>query len=400
MLTLRSWERSGLVQEVSFTLEILTPLFLAGADQEDAELRAPSFRGAMRYWLRALLGGLYGTSGPGLTRVWNEEKSVFGTTDQGSAVMIRLELDGLGAPETFEREHALRDSRGQWQPTGRDYLLWSMTPMGREARRYYPAGRTFTLTLSVRGQDRVPLDKDVAALWLLVYLGGLGSRSRRGAGSLAVTEVEGWDHNRLSFETPATPQAFKAFLVQGLEKARGLFDAAANGAHAQPPRFDALEPARGDERSLWVVHHVPPWIGSKPVQEALGASMRDFRNRRPPDHDNVAQWLTGRATPPTVERAAFGLPLPFRYSNGGPRGVVQSTNADRRSSPVLLRVAKLGGATPQYVGVIVLFRARLLPPGESLAVKGNGYAHPLPPPPNYSLIEQWIATFPHRLEVW
>ncbi len=393
------------MEKVGFTLEVVTPLFVAGADQDQAELRAPSFRGVLRYWLRALLGGIYGTSGPGLARVWEEEKSIFGTTNQGSAVMLRLELDGLGNPEPFEREQSQRDSRGQWQPTGRDYLLWSMDPPGEsKARQFYPAGRTFQLTLSVRGQDRVPLDKSVAALWLLTYLGGLGSRSRRGAGSLAVTKVEGWDHNRLSFETPATPQAFKTFLVQGLEKARGLFETAATGAHAHPPRFDALVPSRVDARSLWVVHHVPPWTTFKPALETLGASMRDFRNRRPPDHDDVAQWLTGRATPPTVERAAFGLPLPFRYSNGGPKGVVQSTNSDRRSSPVLLRVAKLGGPTPQYVGVIILFRAQLLPPGEQLVAKDKGrenrYAWPLPPPPNYQLIEDWIATLPLCQEVW
>jgi CRISPR-associated protein Cmr1 len=388
------------MHEVTFTLETVTPIFVAGADQRQAELRAPSFRGEMRYWLRALLGGIYGTSGPGLTHVWEEEQSVFGTTDQGSAVIIRLEEDGLGDTLIFEREPSQRDARGQWQPTGRDYLFWSMAQMGQGAvnRQYYPPGRTFTLTLSVRGQDRTPLNKAVAALWLLTYLGSIGARSRRGAGSLAVTGVEGWDHTMLSFQTPATAQEFQAFLHRGLGQARSMFPALVTGAPAHPPQFDVLTTSREISR-VWVVYHTPPWPSQKPALEALGASMRDFRNRREPDHREVALWLTGRATPPTVERAAFGLPLPFRYSNGGPRGVVQSSNRehDRRSSPVLLRVAKLGGAAPQYVGVVVLFKAQFLPPGEQLVSKG---AHPLPPPANYGLIEHWITTFPHRLEVW
>ena len=46
------------MQEVTFTLQTITPLFLAGADQTKAELRAPSFRGLMRYWQRALVGGM------------------------------------------------------------------------------------------------------------------------------------------------------------------------------------------------------------------------------------------------------------------------------------------------------------------------------------------------------
>ena len=48
------------MQEVTFDVQTVTPLFLAGADQATAELRAPSFRGEMRYWLRALVGGLVG----------------------------------------------------------------------------------------------------------------------------------------------------------------------------------------------------------------------------------------------------------------------------------------------------------------------------------------------------
>ena len=35
------------MQEVTFEVETITPLFLAGADQATAELRAPSFRGGI-----------------------------------------------------------------------------------------------------------------------------------------------------------------------------------------------------------------------------------------------------------------------------------------------------------------------------------------------------------------
>ncbi|MGQ9778178.1 MAG: type III-B CRISPR module RAMP protein Cmr1, partial [Thermodesulfobacteriota bacterium] len=43
--------------ELKVTLETVTPLFLGGAAPRGApELRAPSFRGALRYWLRALVG--------------------------------------------------------------------------------------------------------------------------------------------------------------------------------------------------------------------------------------------------------------------------------------------------------------------------------------------------------
>ena len=46
-------------RSLTVTLETVTPPFLGGADPRGApELRPPAFRGAMRYWLRAALGGL------------------------------------------------------------------------------------------------------------------------------------------------------------------------------------------------------------------------------------------------------------------------------------------------------------------------------------------------------
>lgn len=48
-------------KSLTVTLQTVTPLFLGGAGPRGApELRAPSFRGALRYWLRAALGEAIG----------------------------------------------------------------------------------------------------------------------------------------------------------------------------------------------------------------------------------------------------------------------------------------------------------------------------------------------------
>ena len=95
------------MQEVTFTLQTITPLFMAGADQTTAELRAPSFRGPMRYWQRALVGGLVGTNAKGLQTVAEEEAAIFGATDAGSVMQVRISKQQVtpkrGLPE-FERE--------------------------------------------------------------------------------------------------------------------------------------------------------------------------------------------------------------------------------------------------------------------------------------------------------
>jgi CRISPR-associated protein Cmr1 len=69
------------MRQVTFTLRVLTPLFLAGAEQTSAELRAPTFRGLMRYWYRALIGGMVGTEQSGLKQVAQAESALFGITE-------------------------------------------------------------------------------------------------------------------------------------------------------------------------------------------------------------------------------------------------------------------------------------------------------------------------------
>ncbi len=73
------------MQEVTFTMEVITPLFLTGADQNIAELRPPTFRGEMRYWLRTLVGGCVEPDDAGLRKVVEAEQAVFGATEGSSA---------------------------------------------------------------------------------------------------------------------------------------------------------------------------------------------------------------------------------------------------------------------------------------------------------------------------
>lgn len=76
------------MQRVSVQLQLVTPLFLAGADPRgQPELRAPSLRGLLRFWLRALLGGVLNGQ-PHM--VFQKECRVFGSTDSASPVVVRL----------------------------------------------------------------------------------------------------------------------------------------------------------------------------------------------------------------------------------------------------------------------------------------------------------------------
>lgn len=183
---------------LTVTLEAVTPLFLGGANPRGApELRAPSFRGAMRYWLRAALGGVIGDHNlDGLRKL---ESAVFGSTEFGSPVHVRLHPVG-----------------GESQPRNEKVLPHKE---GREAgsRQAIQPGQQFELVLSMphRGNEDV-WAAAIAALRLAVTFGGVGLRSRRGYGTLKI--VRSTDLTQLPL-SPTSLQGWQQFAIQAAEHA-------------------------------------------------------------------------------------------------------------------------------------------------------------------------------------
>ena len=343
------------MQEVTFDLQTITPLFLAGADQVAAELRAPSFRGVMRYWLRALVGGLVGTDRRGLEEVIKAETDVFGATDTGSAVRIKVSTVSQ-EPKQFTEPISFKIG-GQWQATGKGYLLWSMARSGsvakgnvKEARWYFPPNTLFHVTLGAHSSNQAAFKKGTAAFWLLTHLGGIGSRSRRCAGSLQVTG----DITTFSFDIPENAQALRDQLTGGIQTARSLYEF--KPSPLREATFDALSPATA---RIWILRNgEQPWRSADDAMRSIGESLQDYRG-------------SINASP---KRKIFGLPL---------MGI---DNKNRRSSPLLLRITKLQGE--QYVGIAVLFKTKV----ETRTDHFNTA--------DYAIIDRWITQdFPKALEV-
>ncbi len=71
---------------MEFELETITPMFMGGADPRQSELRAPSIKGAMRFWWRAMNGHL------SLNELIKQEAEIFGDSGEHgrSKIIIRL----------------------------------------------------------------------------------------------------------------------------------------------------------------------------------------------------------------------------------------------------------------------------------------------------------------------
>ncbi len=152
-------------RDLKVTLEIGTTLFLDGAKTRGApELRAVSFRGVLRFWLRALLDGVLGDDPQ---KIFECESKVFGSTGHVSPVVVRIEHSGKLDSDNF------------------DPLLHRSERKSFNFKGFKP-GQKFTLTLLSRNEN--PLSQAANALRLLCLLGGLGRRNRRGYGSLQIVE--------------------------------------------------------------------------------------------------------------------------------------------------------------------------------------------------------------------
>lgn len=152
------------VRGLQMTLETVTPLFLGGADPKgEPELRASSVRGALRFWLRALLGGAIGDDN--LSALRRAESSVFGSSESGASPVV-VRLTGESQAQAY---------RSLIHNPGKLFTVQGIMP-----------GKLLTLILAPRPPYHSVPEVVCGALLLFLLFGGLGKRSRRGFGSFVV----------------------------------------------------------------------------------------------------------------------------------------------------------------------------------------------------------------------
>lgn len=138
-------------------------MFLAGADQNKPELRVPSLRGELRWWLRALLGGYLGTD-PNKVSEW--ESKIFGDAGENgqSKFTIKVRCDSFNP----QREPALPHKQDEQQ---------------KAKFQCIPVGTNFSVMFQSLSASEAEWKVCCSVFELLSLLGGLGRRSRRAFGN-------------------------------------------------------------------------------------------------------------------------------------------------------------------------------------------------------------------------
>jgi CRISPR-associated protein Cmr1 len=304
----------------TFHLELITPCFCGGAEPDmQAEIRAPSIRGQLRWWFRTLGG--FRSLAP--MPVAQQEAMIFGSTagDGGRAGKLLVRV----SPPA---NRSLADSVVHPTPNmnePEDYLLF---PLLWQVRRK-SALPSFMLTVQWRGEPH--LWEDIRAIVAVFgHLGALGFRGRRAMGALA-----------FQMAPVALGAATSRFARPGNIVVKEVLA-------ANPNTSAQCIPLLGNWLRNWRQHGRTPNLAVN--QPGFGYARRD--------HNEGLRRLTGAAVannPPghapkghdgETFRATLGLPIIQFFSSqpqGAPNRVnwewnFQNGNATGRfASPVLLR---------------------------------------------------------------
>jgi CRISPR-associated protein Cmr1 len=176
---------------IKATFRIVTPMFMSGANQQSAEIRAPSVKGALRFWWRALNWSRVfeqenKDNDLAIKRLSREESLLFGAATSAtgigqSAILLRVK----DQPTRFDTGKELLIGKPS------QYLGIGLFTMGNSPQRNaIPADNTFTLIVSYRKLNSSQHAQVLQAIKAIGLWAGLGSRSRNGFGSVAVKSVK------------------------------------------------------------------------------------------------------------------------------------------------------------------------------------------------------------------
>lgn len=356
------------MRTITATFEVVTPMFLGGADHAPMGIRPSSVKGALRFWWRA-----WAWSSVRATQL--DDCSALRALHAQEARLFGLAADEANSGQGLFAMHVRSDTAEPVaQPfehnfdNGILYLLGQGLGSFREGNHCtraaipeHKGNRTsgFEIRLIFKPQARHDDVQAVcAALELFGLLGALGSRARHGFGSVAMTAFRsaGLD---LAWQAPPSGKAYKAALRRLLPAAPGTEVpplTALSGHTRIDISLSASDPVRllaqiGREQQAYRSFGKDGRVNGKEAE-------RNFHG----DHDLVLAATEGRNVQQVPDRVVFGLPHNYFFSSTRAKADVNfkpEQGEGRRASPLLLHIHRLGD---QFVAIHTLLKAQFLPP--------------------------------------
>ncbi|WP_368930499.1 type III-B CRISPR module RAMP protein Cmr1 [Bacillus pumilus] len=349
------------------TIHLVTPMFGGGPQSnsidQDRPIRESAIRGHLRFWWRATRGAACKNA----NELSKREAEIFGHTEQASQIQVVTH---------YEKDEVKRNSKVFFKKKNHPFPRYVLSNMKDKTPYLMKAQFSLNIRISKKTTDFELIKKEVeAALWAWINFGGLGSRTRRGCGSLyckqfspynkrTKSQLEKWFEQKLleydiqlpasSREWPTLSREFKvqAFpssmisswrsVIQSYETFRRRSNPTKKMGRSCWPEADTIRLLTGKAKSG---HHIP-YPKEKPFKY--------------------------QAFP----RAQFGLPIQFRFapkdSGKDPDPVtLLPKGKDRLASPLILKPLAIN--QEESVGMVMVLQQ---PKIEALSLLGD--RKPLP----------------------
>ncbi|MGI5859362.1 MAG: type III-B CRISPR module RAMP protein Cmr1 [Tepidanaerobacteraceae bacterium] len=365
------------MSKICANFKITTPMFLGGADnQNTAELRPTSMKAALRFWFRAINYGKY----QDYKKIKNVEDELFGSTTSQSRFILKLNSENIKAETNEVRISNL------FNAPEIGYLGYGLFQRQKFYRPYLIPGQSFTveLLLKPKSKNRLDFENLIKPIIALGLFGGLGSRSRRGFGSVTLDSV--YVDDKKPWTAPESREelgnAFKDF-YSDLELSRDI------------PEYTAFS---SNTRTIIL----DEFSDYKEALKSVGRAMMDFRRDCDKDTDIVLDALGGRDIDKHPDRVVFGLPHNYFIRGQGKVDInpVIGSGGTRRSSPLFIKIISIKeNNNIKYVPIMTVFPSEFLPKGSKISLKSTRRSYTLDPKVSFDLINEFMDTFPNRLEV-
>ncbi|MDP2834548.1 MAG: type III-B CRISPR module RAMP protein Cmr1 [Pseudomonadota bacterium] len=329
---------------------LVTPLFGGGVKPGEVDgempIRASAIRGQLRFWWRLLNRGHHpGGDGTSASQaLYLAEREIWGglgdqDTLAASKVALRVEL-----PPT---RHFL-ESKQQMQADAVRYAFGAAANNGEA--RWLKDG--YEWTLWIRHPDSLKTEIAETLRWWASF-GGLGARTRRGFGAIAVDDWAGDERKplspitreeaklagmRLILQKNQLNSAITAWQV-AVDRLRDFRQGPEVGRKA---KREGNTDGRSPGRSYWpepdAIRGVAnQWFGKSGDQPHQIKNKRGEYEDVGVAHNHKPEHPAGNVFP----RAAFGLPLIFHFKDRGDPNpdyqLIPDNGSDRMASPLILR---------------------------------------------------------------
>jgi CRISPR type III-B/RAMP module RAMP protein Cmr1 len=368
----------------TFHLELITPCFCGGANpQEQAEIRASSIRGQLRWWFR-VLGG-FKSLAPMTVR--EQEAMIFGSTagDRGTAGKLVVRVSDEPRPSVLKKDDQEFNAT---VGTDRGYLLFPLrSKRDRNTRQiteykgralYDPTDRrsnqskplTFEVHLLWRDNSTIAGDLD-ALVTVFGNLGALGFRSRRAMGALAFAK-----------QSPSLREALMGFNNGEVLKNNIYY------INQRPGSDDIISHWNAEDCLVSLSKWLQDWrshgrtVDHRNAPRPKPPHNQGF-NKAEIDHDRGIEVGSQRGhSNDTTYRSALGLPI-IQFFSSGHRTVYWNEKWDytkaaqhrdykgegRFASPVLLRPHR--DASGKWHALVIFVDAQKWPDNKKVYLNGQ-----------------------------